>query len=301
LRSRNVELFIARLASPLSDEDLSTEDLFDEPFTVYAGLDSPFARRRRVPLSDLMGEHWVLPPYDSVPGAFIAGIFGSFGLTPPRPTVETYSAHLSAALVGTGNFVGMLPKSVLHFHARRLSVKALPVELPERRFKVVMVRLKNRSLSPLAELPRSRFLVRQMQMHARVAAHELLEDGRQHARDDDLGASDSQFARVGIGKMPQVQKALPHLVEHGNTALEQRIAVCSRFNPDGATVEEVYAQSRFQFGDGFRDHRDGDRQALRCFRHALAFGHSLQHMKIAQLEPPAHALDPFVRRARRRN
>ena len=64
----------------------------------------------------------------------------------------TLSANLSAALVGTGDFVGLLPSSVLRFSAKRLSLKALPVKLPERRISVSIITVKRRTLSPLAEL-----------------------------------------------------------------------------------------------------------------------------------------------------
>lgn len=152
LRERNAELFIARLGSPLVDEDLMVEDLFDEAFLAYVGVTSPWAKRRRIELADLIDEPWVLPPYASVPGTLIADIFRAGGLAPPQPAIETLSAHLSAVMVGTGNFVGMLPVSVLHFHARRFSLKALPVVLPDKRIRIAIVTLKNRTLSRLAEL-----------------------------------------------------------------------------------------------------------------------------------------------------
>ena len=132
LRERRVDLLIGRLPALFDEEDLAAECLFDETFRAYAGLRSPLARRRRVDLGDLVGEAWTLPPYDSVPGALIAEIFRARDLEPPRASVTTLSANLSAALVGTGRFVGMLPSSVLHFSAKRLSLKMLPVRLPER-------------------------------------------------------------------------------------------------------------------------------------------------------------------------
>ena len=151
LRERRVDLLVGRLPAHFGEEDLEAECLFDEAFRALAGLRSPWARRRRVGLADLLGEAWVLPPYDSVPGALIAGLFRAAGLEPPRAAVVTLSANLTAALVGTGNFVGLLPKSVVHFHAERLSLKALPVGLPDARIRVSVVTVKGRTLGPLAE------------------------------------------------------------------------------------------------------------------------------------------------------
>jgi DNA-binding transcriptional LysR family regulator len=152
LRERRVDLVVGRLPEDSGEEDLAVERLFDEPFLAFAALRSPWARRRRVELADLVDEAWTLPPYDSVPGALIAGIFRAGGLEPPRTSVATLSANLSAALVGTGNFVGLLPRSVLHFSAERLSLKALPVELPDTRISVSIITVRRRTLSPLAEL-----------------------------------------------------------------------------------------------------------------------------------------------------
>jgi DNA-binding transcriptional LysR family regulator len=151
LRERRVDLLVGRLPPHFGEEDLEAECLFDEAFLALAGLRSPWARRRRVGLADLAGEPWVLPPYDSVPGALIAGIFRAGGLEPPRAALVTLSANLTAALVGTGNFVGLLPRSVAHFHAGRLSLKALPVGLPDTRIRVSVVTVRGRTLSPLAE------------------------------------------------------------------------------------------------------------------------------------------------------
>jgi DNA-binding transcriptional LysR family regulator len=151
LRERRVDLLIGRLPAHFGEEDLEAECLFDEAFRALAGLRSPWARRRRVGLADLLGEPWVLPPYDSVPGALIAGIFRAGGLEPPRAAVVTLSANLTAALVGTGNFVGLLPRSVVHFHAGRLSLKALPVGLPDTRIRVSVITVRGRTRGPLAE------------------------------------------------------------------------------------------------------------------------------------------------------
>jgi DNA-binding transcriptional LysR family regulator len=152
LRERRVELLVGRLSEHSGEEDLAVERLFDEPFLAFAALRSPWARRRRVELADLVDEAWTLPPYDSVPGALIAGIFRAGGLEPPCASVVTQSASLSAALVATGGFVGLLPRSVLHFSAERLSLKALPVGLPDTRISVSIITVRRRTLSPLAEL-----------------------------------------------------------------------------------------------------------------------------------------------------
>ena len=63
---------IVRMPRPFLEEDLVAEMLFDEPFQAIAGARSRWAHRRQVELAELVHEPWVLPPYDSIPGASIS-------------------------------------------------------------------------------------------------------------------------------------------------------------------------------------------------------------------------------------
>ena len=122
LRKHNVELLIGRMPRPFIEDDLVSEPLFDEPFAVVAGINSQWARRRRVELTELAEEAWVLPPPDSVPGVLIARIFREHGFKQPRAGVLTLSVQLTTTLIATGNFVGLLPSSVGRFSAKRVGL-----------------------------------------------------------------------------------------------------------------------------------------------------------------------------------
>ncbi len=104
LRKHNVELLIGRMPRPFIEDDLVSEPLFDEPFAVVAGINSQWARRRRVELTELAEEAWVLPPPDSVPGVLIARIFREHGFKQPRAGVLTLSVQLTTTLIATGRF-----------------------------------------------------------------------------------------------------------------------------------------------------------------------------------------------------
>jgi DNA-binding transcriptional LysR family regulator len=151
LRKRNVELLIGRLPRPFIEDDLVAEELFDEPFLAFSGTESRWARRRQIRLADLIDEPWVLPPYDSIPGALIAQFFRSNDLEPPRARLVTLSVQLTVALVSSGRYVGLLPAAVLQFSARRLSLKILPVKASAERTAAGIITVKDRTLSPLAD------------------------------------------------------------------------------------------------------------------------------------------------------
>jgi DNA-binding transcriptional LysR family regulator len=152
LRQRNVELLIGRMPRPFAEDDLVSEPLLDEPFVAVAGINSQWARRRHIELAELTRESWVLPPSDSVPGMLISEIFHAEGLEPPPVRVVTLSVQLTTTLIATGRHVGMLPNSVAQFSAKRVGLKILPVKVPALRASVVVITVKNRTLSPLAKL-----------------------------------------------------------------------------------------------------------------------------------------------------
>jgi len=152
LRERTVELLIGRTPTPLLDDDLQLETLFREPFVAVASPHSQWARRRRIAPADLLDQSWVLPPYDSAPGRLIFELFHACDLEPPVPSMTTLSIQLTTALVASGRFVGLLPLSVANFSAGRKMLKKLPVSLPAMHVSTNIITVKNRTMSPLAEL-----------------------------------------------------------------------------------------------------------------------------------------------------
>jgi DNA-binding transcriptional LysR family regulator len=78
--------------------------------------------------------------------------FRASGVEPPRPTVTTLSLNLRNTLLATGRFLTILPSFTLNLAGKSSVLRALPLELPKTRRAIGVVRLKNRSLSPLGEL-----------------------------------------------------------------------------------------------------------------------------------------------------
>ena len=152
LSERNVDLLIVRSAGPMADERLDFEFLFDDSYVVVAGAQSRWARRRRIEITELADELWVLPPLESVIGSILTQAFRASGLDYPRVTVVTDSPHMRISLLATGRFVTVFPASALRFLTRRSELKVLPVELPMARRPNGIVTLKNRALSPVARL-----------------------------------------------------------------------------------------------------------------------------------------------------
>jgi DNA-binding transcriptional LysR family regulator len=102
LNERNLDLVITRVGGLFKDEDFAVEILYDDSFVVLAGVQSPWAKRRRIELAELVNEPWALPPPDSVSGVAAVEGFRASGLDYPRATLVTNSPEVRLSLLATG-------------------------------------------------------------------------------------------------------------------------------------------------------------------------------------------------------
>jgi DNA-binding transcriptional LysR family regulator len=150
LPERRIELALVPLLRASAGEDLETTILFHDHLRVVVGAKSRFAHRRRVTLAELVGEPWCLA--SSSVGSLMADAFRASGLEMPRIAVTTTTAHLLSQLLESGRFVGHFGDGLLHFYADRFALEKLPIELPIPPFGVAIIVVKNRTISPVAQL-----------------------------------------------------------------------------------------------------------------------------------------------------
>jgi DNA-binding transcriptional LysR family regulator len=153
LRERKVDMMIGRVAPGFAEEDLKTEILFEERLVVVAGAQSQWARRRNIELSKLLDATWIHNPPGEAPRILVDKAFSARGLTPPRAAVATFSFYLRDMLLTSGDYVTVIPASMVRvFNAKSPTVKVLPIDLGIQARPVAIFMLKNRTLSPAAEL-----------------------------------------------------------------------------------------------------------------------------------------------------
>jgi len=126
--------------------------LFRDSVAIMTAASNPLTRRRNLTLSDLLSEPWLLFPYESFFGGVIADIFRANGLEPPKLTVSTLSIHAQNELLATGRFLTVLPSFMLRVRGQRLRLKALPVALPNAPMPIGLITVRNRTLTPTAQL-----------------------------------------------------------------------------------------------------------------------------------------------------
>lgn len=153
LHERKHDLILARISRPLvNEEDLDIEILFQDPLLIAAHESSGWARRRKIDPAELVEASWILTAPETSVYLAVAEAFRSRGLPIPKVSLVALSGHLRMSLAARGNFVTVVPSSLLQFNAAQLSLKVLPVDLTIKGYPVAILTLKNRVLSPLVGL-----------------------------------------------------------------------------------------------------------------------------------------------------
>jgi DNA-binding transcriptional LysR family regulator len=151
LMERKHDLVLARIAQPLADEQqLNVDILFQDPLVVAADVHSPWARRRKIDLRELIDAPWILTAPNTWVYRSVAEAFQAHSLAMPKIHLAANSALLRVNLLATGPFVTAIPSSVLRLNAGRHSLKLLPIDLEIRGYPVAILTLKHRVLNPLA-------------------------------------------------------------------------------------------------------------------------------------------------------
>jgi DNA-binding transcriptional LysR family regulator len=154
LRDRTHDLVITPIPTPVPDDgsvaDLNIEVLLDDPWVIVAGIQSRWARRRKVDLAELINEPWLLTPAYSASCRHLAEAFRARGLCMPKATMVTFSTDLRAKLSAGGDFITLVPSSILRGGNASRTLKMLPVNFPGRTWLVAVLTLRNRTLSPVA-------------------------------------------------------------------------------------------------------------------------------------------------------
>jgi DNA-binding transcriptional LysR family regulator len=152
LRERSIDLLLGRIPVPFEEDDLEADIVFNDDAVVVAGRQTKWARLRKLKLADLAGERWILPPADTMQASLTPRVFRDSGCEMPQTPLTTLSIHLLCRLVASGQFVTMLPASVLSYGHKDHSLKILPIKFPLHQRPVAIVTLKNRTRSPAAKL-----------------------------------------------------------------------------------------------------------------------------------------------------
>jgi DNA-binding transcriptional LysR family regulator len=133
------------------ENDLNVEVLFHDHLVVVTGKHTVWAPRRRIYLADLSKLPWLLPPKETWTHGFVADAFRNA----PAQYVESQFDDLRVAACHAFSLAGLVHYSVAEFGCiasfGNQSPEGMPVDIPVSTWPVVVVTLKERTLSPVVE------------------------------------------------------------------------------------------------------------------------------------------------------
>jgi len=150
LQDRVVDIVLSRLPSGFEDDDLNAERLFNDPHWIIAGLNSPWARRRKIRLEELADQPWILPPSPVIFDLLSAG-FQSRGASLSNVSVTSASLLLRTELLATGRFISVMHASILVKNAKTWGLKRLNVDVDLVSPPISLITLKKRTPSPVVQ------------------------------------------------------------------------------------------------------------------------------------------------------
>ena len=149
LHQRNLDLVIIRQSPDAVGERVNFEVLFSDNYVIVAGLEHPSIRQRRVGLAELVDERWAMPLPRTMAASIASQAFRASKVDLPRSVVFA-TPEVRLNLVTTGRFLSIF--SELRLLLTQLPTKILPVRLPTASVPTGIMILKNRTLSPVAQL-----------------------------------------------------------------------------------------------------------------------------------------------------
>ncbi len=152
LRGRRIDLMIGPSRTPSIDEDIATTFLYNNRLRVVVSPRSPWARRQRIKLSDLVKEPWCTIPSDLAGGAVFVEAFRGSGLPQPRVVISSAAGNVRRLVLEDGRFIGLSSDGTLYFDALKPRLQILPVQLPGPGFPIGILTLKHRTINPTVQL-----------------------------------------------------------------------------------------------------------------------------------------------------
>lgn len=176
LRSGELDMVLAAMSGPTPVEpDLTGRSLIDDEYGIIAAASHPLCSQPGpIPLSELVGQTWILPGRGSLMVLRLAAIFQAHGLPTPQAIVETDIAHLKMRLMQKADY--------LSFHALNQLAESdpgpiVPLPVPDARWRRSAGVMMRRGVTPS---PAAEAMIKAIELVCEregIAAH-LEETGR---------------------------------------------------------------------------------------------------------------------------
>jgi DNA-binding transcriptional LysR family regulator len=127
LASGEIDIAIAGQMQQHEEVLFSRPDMLSGTLAVIARHTHPLVGVSDIPLSELVHQHWVLPPKSTMAVQEFCRRFRQAGLEPPNITVETRSVSAIRATVASMDILSWQPRAILSLHEYSGGIVELPV------------------------------------------------------------------------------------------------------------------------------------------------------------------------------
>jgi DNA-binding transcriptional LysR family regulator len=145
-----LDLVIARIRSLPRIEGIEHEPLVENRHSVFARAGHPLLALKKVELSHLARQDWVLPPPGNVLRDRLGLIFAEHGLNLPTHGVETASLPVITSVLRETEMVSVLADEVVRADCEAGVLARLPASLPLQLGAAGIVTLRDHPLTPAA-------------------------------------------------------------------------------------------------------------------------------------------------------
>lgn len=125
LKRKELDLVLARLSPETHQPPFTTEPLYAESLSLVVRSTHPLSKKRRLKISDLTHQSWVLPPESAPVRQEIDRIFTQTGLERPSVWIESTSLLLTETVIAKSDCVAAMPHSVAKLYQSRGQLKIL--------------------------------------------------------------------------------------------------------------------------------------------------------------------------------
>ncbi len=127
IRDGHLDMFVNYLpATP--PEDFVQEHLYDDITVVCASAQHPLAKSKRVSMTDIAQERWILSPPHIPHVQWLLHTLEEHRQPPPKTVVEVHSMRLRLQTLASSNLLGFVSRRILQQATGSLRLKELPIK-----------------------------------------------------------------------------------------------------------------------------------------------------------------------------
>lgn len=129
LKRGDLDMVLGRVMGGSAMDDFDLTVLYEDEFCVVCGPRHPLLKSKKIRLSDLLAQRWILPPPSAPLRQRLDILFMEKTGERPRNAVESVSLLTNLSLLQEGNMLAVMPAEIVRQFARSRLVQELPVAL----------------------------------------------------------------------------------------------------------------------------------------------------------------------------